>query len=403
MNCKKSALFAALLIASALSSLAEIETAAQLESARSNRSSGLSSPFRLPWDTDAAGSFWNWGLVKASPSIGYRLSVADNLPTRGQARADTVLQQLTPSVSFTLGEKWSASYSGSWTWYSTNTMKDSHSDAFNINGHTSFDRLSLSFEQGYDRSNDSRFETASQQLEQNFSTRLSGSYQLSQNSGLQTSVSQDLRFTEGFTTTREWSNSTLYNRRLTDHLSAGLGFSLGYSDTDPGVNSRYHTYRSTFSWSASERLSFSGSLGLNRRRFEAAGSDYRNSTTYSLSSLYRLTGTTTASVTAGRSSGSSYYANTTNTSDYWQVNLSQRVLQRATLSVGFAENRANYSTLSNTSIRRDKTSSFNASLSTSFGEKLSLSLFYRSSKNNTNAQGFGIDSSQYGFSVRYKF
>jgi uncharacterized protein (PEP-CTERM system associated) len=89
----------------------------------------------------------------------------------------------------------------------------------------------------------------------------------------------------------------------------------------------------------------------------------------------------------------------------WQLNIQQRLLQHYYLSAGYSGQKSTYLSTDPAVVagRDDKNYSFNVRLSTVFFQRANVALIYQNTHNDSNATGFGFNSTQVGFELGYQF
>ncbi len=344
------------------------------------------------------------GPVLFRPAITYRFTDANNLLRGAGNPQDTEIQNYRLSLGFEYQNLWNLEYTPTWTYYSNPAFNDRDSHSLNFSSEFQIQDWNVNFAQTYRKSNASLVETATQTPEDNWGTTISASRQLNSAWYLDLNATQDLRFTDTFSDVRNWTASSWLRHQKSPAVNSAIGYTWGYSDIDPGFNSKFHRLLLRYGFNPTDKLSVNLQGGIDAREVDAAGFGKDENPTYSGSIQYQAFDYTTIAINLSRQIGASYFSNSNRETESLTLSLSQRLLGRLNLTVSYGEVSTEYLDLLNNFVvgRDDEYDSFSVDLSTKLGNRVSVSAFYRKNENTTNVTGFGFSSDQTGISISYR-
>ena len=344
------------------------------------------------------------GPVLLRPSIYYRYTQSDRFLAGPGNQQDSVIETTGASFAFDYQDLWSLNYNPSWTYYSNDFLEDRDSHSVNFNTGFSLQDWSLGFSQSYRTSGQALIETGAQTDQETFGTTLSASRQLTSIWYLDLSANQDLRSTSSYSDVTQHSVSSWLRRQASSAVNSSIGFTWGYSDIEPGLNTEYQQALVRFGYKPTDKLSAGLQGGIDFRKVDAAGFEKEENPTYNASLQYQAFDYTTIAINLSRSIRASYFSNFDNETEALTLSLSQRLLGRFILTASYGERSSNYLDIQDSFVigRADEYDSFSVNLSTQLVNKVSVSVFYRKNENSTNRNGFGFSSDQSGFSINYR-
>jgi hypothetical protein len=335
----------------------------------------------------------------------YRLTYGNGIQSgRGQP-ATTGIQEISPGILFGLGSHWTLDYTPTWTFYSNRKFKDTLGHAAGLNGGTAYGDWTFGFSQDYSRSSPPLVETGQQTQQVTYATGINASDRLGSRTVLDMSVSQNVRLTQRFTNTREWSTMDWLHYEVSPRLDAAIGLGYGYVGISPGPDMTYWKPEVQIAWKAADKISFNVQGGVERRKSRAIDAKVLTNPILSAAVAYQMLETTSFSFSASRAVAASYFANNVTVSTGWNAAMQQRLLGELHLSVGVGQQKVSYVSVRNSVAagRSDRYDTFNVSLGTSFLSRGSVSTFYSISRNSSNATGYGFSSHQIGLQISYRF
>jgi len=318
---------------------------------------------------------------------------------------DSEIQDINLTLNFDYQDLWSFNYNPSWTYYSNDRFDDSDSYSANFSSDFGIQDWRIGISQSYRDSNGSLVETGSQTQQTSWGTTLSASRQLNATWYLDLSANQDLRSTTSFSDVRDRSGSGWLRHQASSTVNSSIGFTWGYADIDPGLNTEYMQFLLRFGFKPTDKLSANIQGGIDSRKVDAPGFDKQENPTYNASIQYQAFDYTTLALSLSRSISASYFSNFNNETEALTLSLRQRLLGRFFLTASYGERSSEYLDLLDNFVvaRNDEYDSFSLDLSTQLLDRISVSAFYRNNENATNATGFGFSSDQTGFQVGYRY
>jgi hypothetical protein len=346
-----------------------------------------------------------WGPVAVRPHLIYRLTYGDGIQSSLGQPVTTGIQEISPGILFGLGSHWTLDYTPTWTFYSNRRFTDTLDHTAGLNGGTAYGDWTFRFSQDYSRASPPLVETAQQTKQETYATGINASDRVGLRTVLDMSVSQDVRLTQRFTNTREWSTQEWLHYEVSPRLDAAIGLGYGYVGITPGPDMTYWKPDGQIAWKATDKISFNVQGGVERRKSRAIDAKVLTNPILNAAVAYQMLETTSFSFGASRAVAASYFANEVTVSTGWNAAVQQRLLGEFHLSVGVGQQKVSYVSVSNrlAAGRSDRYDSFNVGLSTTFLRRGGVSTFYRISRNSTNAAGYGFSSHQIGVELSYRF
>ena len=354
-----------------------------------------------------------WGPIIFHPHIGYTFTYGNGIQSSPGQGQKTLVQGVSPGLELDLGRHWTLDYTPTATFYSDSHFRNTVDHAVSLNGRTVYQDWTLGFSQGCILTSEPLMETASQTDQEDYSTLLDATYQMSTALSLSLGVAQDFHYLGGFTNTlgssignfRDWSTMDWLNYQWSPSLSTSVGAGFGYTAVDIGSDMTYEQVQGRFIWHLAQKVSASVSGGAEIRQFLDSGQPDALNPIFSASLNYQPFKVTTLSLTASRIVRSSYYQNQATKNTSVNASIRQRLLGRLylTLSGGYANTSYQASTPGIAINREDNYSFFRTDLSTGFLTRATVSVFYSTSRNSSNMGGFGYSSDQVGFNLAYRY
>jgi len=355
--------------------------------------------------TPADAPLAQWGPVSVQPQLMYRLTYGDGIQASLGQPVTTGIQEISPGILFGLGHAWILNYTPTWTYYSNRELKDTLGHAAYLNGSLAHGGWTFGFSQDYSRSSPPLVETGQETNQETYSTRINTSDRLGSHTVLEMSVSQDVRFADTFTNTREWSTQEWLHYEFSPRLDAALGLAYGYVGVSPGPDMTYWKPDLQLVWKATDKISCSVQGGVERRKARAIDAKVMTNPILNAAVLYQLTATTSFGFSGSRAVAVSYFANDVTVSTGWNATVRQRLLGKLQLSVGAGQQKDSYVSVINSlsAGRNTRYDSLNVNLSTIFLRRGSVSIFYQISRNSSNIRAYGFSSHQIGLQVGYRY
>jgi hypothetical protein len=364
----------------------------------------------IPQVQSAAGTLqetspYKWGPVTLYPHFLYRFLYGNGIQATPGQQLTTAENSLSPGFRLDLGSLWTLDYTPTWTFYSNHQLKDTLDHALNLAGGTAYEDWVLQFTQNYNYSNDPLIETGSQTTAQSFLTAFTASYHFGRHMLLDSTISQNLQFTKGFSDSRDWSDLEKIHYQFSKNLDAYAGLGLGYVKASSSPDMTYITPSLGIICRPADKISLEADAGFENRRF--LSSSVANTTTpiFSASIGYQPVTTTKLTVTAKREVDVSPIQDQITRTTTLGADLNQRLLQNFYLDASYNHESVIYvSSVSNAGAGRDDNLNvINVKLSTTLFGKGTVAIFYQDSHNSSNASGFSFTSHQAGFELGYRY
>jgi hypothetical protein len=321
---------------------------------------------------------------------------------------NTFINTISPGITVDLGRHWTVDYTPSFVFYSDRAFHNAVNHNVSLNGQTRYEDWLFNFSQTYSHSDGTLSDTAAQTKEDNFTTGIGVSHQLSDKFSTDLSLSQNLNFVKSLQDSRTWSTLDWLNYQVAKRLFIGVGLGVDYTVlTGPGADSVDEQLQGRLQWRATDKLAFTANAGLDYQQVLATGNKDPLNPIFGVGVQYLPFDHTQISLNAGRTvSSSDYYILAQNTeSTTVSLNVSQRLLEKFYLSGGLGYTRTDYTVTvgSLSDIRSDDDYSFNLRLSHVFLKRGNVALTYQYSDNHSTAPGYTYHSNQVGIEVGFAY
>jgi hypothetical protein len=211
---------------------------------------------------------------------------------------------------------------------------------------------------------------------------------------------QDVRFTDAFNDYRQWSGTGWLDYIIGPGLKVGAGAGGGYVSIE-GPDMSYVHGMGRFGLRATRKIELDLSAGLEDRKFRGGGRSNLTTSVVDLGLTYTPFEHTTLRVGASRDVGVSYFQGQITERERISAMLRQRIFGHFQLSLGVIEDHIDYvsTATSNAIARDDERRSYTVGLSAPTYRRIHVSVFYRTSENNSSFTELEYSSNQYGFEV----
>ena len=403
-SCRGAAMIAAVLTigtaARAESVLAETSAAATQRMDDALKAAGVTSV------AAAITSPLQWANIGLRPHFSYRYLYGDGIRS-GPARAEkTSVHTVSPGMAFEIGSRWTADYTASKTFYSSDAFRDRLDHSARLSGATSYGDLSLSADYRFSDTETPLAETAEQTRQRTHQASLSAGYSLGSRTGLTSSISYStrsaVRSTPGY---EEWSFVEGLQYQVTPTVRAGINAGFGFVYLEEGADMSYVRPQATVNWQATDKVSLGAAAGWEERSFDDSDQANRGTPTYTGSLAYRPFETTTLVLTGSRGVSVSFFRDQITENQSWSLSLQQRLLGYLNLGVTYSWRTVDFeATQAGLAVSRsDDGNTLSVSLSTRIFERGSIGIRYQTSNYDSNTAAFAYDSDQYGAEFSYRF
>jgi hypothetical protein len=357
-----------------------------------------------------------WRNVVFKPHVTYRFVYGTGIPlhtnvsktnvnTSARQSKDTVIQTFSPGMLVALGDHWTVDYTPSLVIYSDSEFDNVVNHLASLGGQTTYEDWNFGLNASANLTSDPQTETGTQTEQQSYNGAFTASRALSGSLSMDLSARVNVRETEAFANSRDYSTLNWLNQQIGPNIGIGLGLGGGYRDVDEGTDSTYEQVRGRFLLNLTGKISLSLNAGAEIQQYVGQDGGSVVTPIFGASLRYQPFEPTAIRVSADRSVGSSYFENQTTETTTLSVELSQRFLRRlnASLQGGYTLNSFRAST-ADAEIGREDTHTFvMASLGTAILKRGSVMIFYTHSENVSDESNFDYSSDQYGVQLSYNY
>jgi hypothetical protein len=346
-----------------------------------------------------------WGPVALHPHLLYRLVYGSGIQTAPGHPAKSVIHEVSPGLLCAVGSHWTNDYTPTWTFYSNHRLRDTLDHAEKLTGANAYEDWAFGLSQSYLSSSAPLVETGRQTAQESYSTDINATHQFSTEMSLELAASQNLRFTDKFANTREWSTMNWLNYQFWPRLGAAIGAGVGYVDVDVGTDQNFEQCQGRVNWLATDKISFQVHGGVEDRHFIGANTSDLINPILGGAIQYQPFETTTLILNADHVVTTSFFTNQVAESTSVTATLDQRLLERLTLSVGGGYHIVRYVASANGAAggRQDDHYTLGIRLSTTFLQRGTIAALYHLSNNSSNRAGFGYSSNQFALEIGYRY
>ena len=361
------------------------------------------------------------GPVVIRPNIFYQFLYGNGIQSAAGEQQNTIAQSFSPGVLLQEGLHWSLSYTPTFTFYSSSAFRNTINQNVQLQWGTTWRDWLMTASQSYVYSDVPEVQTAGQTVQHTYATVFSGTYHINQalstdiglnqtfnNYGQSTSTNLSLALANS----RAWSTMDWLNDQFWPRFNAGIGVGLGYNQQQFSPDWVDQQFQAQLSWRATDKISFQISGGLQAQQYTSGGASGLVTPIFGGGLQYLPFDQTKFSVTASRTVSTSAYENQVIETTSIIGDFNQRLFGRVFLDLngGYSWDDYKASAATISAARNDNIYTFNASLSSSFPKRGTVSIFYQYSENSSSQNGFtagssafGFSSNQVGFSISYTY
>jgi hypothetical protein len=378
---------------------------------RSTATSSLSRPLWAP------SSLLDLGFIKLRPNVLYRYLSTEDLPL-GAERIDSQIQSVRLTIAADIGQHWSLNYAPSWTAYSEDAMDDTFDQSFGLEGAGVIAGWGMTFSERFSLASPLLTETAQQVEQHTWQTSIGAARTFGSRYGVDLRFSLAENYTDVAPDTRDWSTQDWLTAYFSQELNVGIGPGFGYVEVANSPDRQYQRFLARLNWQVSERLSMAVKGGFEFWQVDSVNGQEFEQPAYDGSLIYQPFETTTLSVSFAQGfNSSSYIADQLTTNTGWNIGISQRLLKHLYFSGGWSMSETEYDAATTTPTptdgpstsppsppgRQDRVETFHGRLTAQLFQRLSVALTYQKSKNRTNVDGYGYQTTQLGIEVGCHF
>jgi hypothetical protein len=348
---------------------------------------------------------FQWGPATFYPHLFYRFLYGDGIQANPGQEVTSAVHLLSPGILTDIGTHWTLDYTPTWTLYSNRQLQNTLDHAVNLAGATSFQDWLLKFSQSYNYANDPLIATGSQTTQQSASTAFTASYRFGNRMRLDSTLSQNLQFTQGFSDSRAWDDLEQFHYQFSKYLDTFAGLDLGYEEQSNSPDMESISPTLGIACHPTDKISLNANAGLESRRFLSGSAANVTTPVYGASLGYQPVSTTKLTVGANREVDTSALEDQITKTTTLNADLNQRLLQNFYLDVSFEHQAVDYvSSVGSPGLdREDKLYTVNVKLSTTFFGRGTIAVFFQNSHNASTSAEFAFTSHQGGVEIGYRY
>lgn len=346
-----------------------------------------------------------WGPVNLHPHVTYSVSYADGILSSPFHPENTIINQISPGILFTLGTHWTLDYTPSLLWYSNHHFTDSVTHNLALNGWTTYEDWTFGLNQTYRSFSQPVVQTGTQVDQESIGTALNASYLFNSKVSADFGLNQDFESVQQFQSYRQRSTMDWLNYQFWPRVAAGLGVGGGYVAVDSGADMTFEQFQGRINWQATAKTSFILHGGLEYRQFLSGGVRPLLNPVFGAALRSQVLPKTTVSLSADRAVSASYFVNQTSEATSVSLDVAQGLSTKLTLSLGGGYGTISY-TASATGIAAlggYDYAFFRAFLTYAIIQRGNVSLTYQFNDDRSNVPGFSFTSHQVGLQLSYSF
>jgi hypothetical protein len=361
-----------------------------------------------------------WGPVKLHPSFAYSLFAGTGIESLPGQQGNIIVQTVAAGLLFDLGSHWRLDYSPTYTIYANPAYRDTLAHSAVLTGGTTYEDWAFSFSQTYLKSDEPLVETGMQTREEAFGTTLSAVYQMSSKLSLNMGAQQLLRETSQFNNVDSWTGNAGLNYQFIPQLGMGLELGGGYNAVSPGPSMPFETVEGTLNFRPGPKLMLTLSGGAEDLQFVDPSAPSIVEPIFSAALGYEPFFGTALSLTASRSVSPSFFGNNYEVATRLGGSIRQRLSHKWSLILNGGYTTEPVTTIVPgplpqyffgvppprsflTETEAENATSFSARLSYAFVRQGAFTIFYTTTRNSSGQSNFAFSSTQYGFSIGYRY
>ncbi len=367
-----------------------------------------------------------WGVADLHPHLDYQFVYGDGIPASPTNHVRTAVQSIAGGLLLNLGSHWVLDYDADTHLYSSSQFADETDQSVRLIGTTTYEDWAFGLSQSYTYSDSPLVETEAQSQQSAYLTDLTVSRQMGSRISAKLTLDQDITSTSSFAGAAANDTQQMYSwiasgglYYQTDYrLVAGISASGGYNSISPGSDMEFEQLQGTLNWQPLEKLIVSGSVGVEDTQL--LGSQLIDPT-FSAAINYQPFEQTSLSLTGARTVNASIYQDEVVKNTEVGATFRQRFLKHFTFEasggysstpyVGFAtageflNNRPGAAPV--TTIveqnRSDENRFVRVSLSSTFRQRGTVSIFYSFSDISSSLTPFTLTTTQVGFEIGWHY
>ncbi|MBX3744461.1 MAG: outer membrane beta-barrel protein [Verrucomicrobiae bacterium] len=343
------------------------------------------------------------GPFDLRPSLAYRVVYGSGILSGPGRESATWQHSITPGLTLYAGDHWTVRYAPSIRLYSADAYDTAVNHMVTLDGWAAWQNWRFRLNHASALTEDPLIETARQTDQNTHSTGLGATWDRGPRGVFDTSLNQNLRFTDAFTDSLTWTSHNWYDYPFWPKLRVGAGFSLGYDLLDPGSNMLNERLNLRVSGELGDKISFTVGGGVEFRQFLDTDAPTSVSPLANASLRYQILTRTALTASVAHDVSTSYFTDQFTQNTTLQGGVSQVLTDRWTLAAngGYRFTRYESTLFGSTTEREDDSVFAGATLGARLFPSVRASLFYTYRRNNSDRTEFSSDSHQVGLNMSW--
>ncbi len=353
-----------------------------------------------------------WWIFDVSPRISGQALYDDNITIRTQRKEDDFIFAATPGFTAIAGDTLAEgarlltiSYAPTFIKFADHPEFDAIDHSGTIRGTWPFARLTLGFNQTYDRTSGGVVDVGNRVERETYSTGLTSAYELSEKTSFEINARQSISdYPAPLIGTKEWSNDDWVNHLISSKVTLGLGMTFGYVNVDRNPSQNYERILMRAVYNLTYKLDLNATVGGELRQYQSGASHL--GAIFSLGASYWPHDGTTISVEGHRDNrNSALFAGQNYISTGFSVSVRQRMIERLFLSLSGSYENAEYQSaiIAVAATRSEDYYLAQAGADVSITARWLAGLFFRHRENISNFAGLSFSNNQIGIQTSYQF
>jgi hypothetical protein len=354
-----------------------------------------------------------WGSIAFHPHLAYQFLYGNGILSQPGQSQKTAINQVAPGIGLDLGSHWKLDYTPTFLFYSDPSFRNTVNQFINLAGSTVYNDWALNLSQNCALTSDPQVQTAQQTDQQTYLTSFDATHRLNSETSLELSAKQNLMFVQDVLNSvgnsLDWSTLDWLDFQWGPNLGAGGGIGLGYNNVEFGTDMVYEQLQARITWRVAHKVNLSVSGGAEFRQFLASTQPQLISPLAGIILNYQPLEVTTISLNANQGVSASYFQDLVTDIASINASISQRFFKHFYLGLSGGYSQSTYKesgpvTAGDPNVgRKDHYTFLSVSLSTTFLKRGTASVFYSTSDNSSNRNGFSYSSDQIGFQLGYRY
>jgi hypothetical protein len=382
-------------------------------------SSLAGSPFNLGDYVSPGTGLALWGPFSVDPHLFYSFTYGSGLEALPGVNSTTTIKTLSPGLLLRMGSHWTLDYSPVLSFYSNPAFRDTTDQHVVLKGSTSYGDWTLSLMQSYINTTDPLVETGTQVEQDVYATALNAAWQMNGHLSLQLGLNQNFRSAQVLSDLHEWETSDWIHYQFERQFGVAIGVTGGYDELNIGPDMPFERFEAGMNFQPGTKLSLNLTGGIEDRQFVQPSAPSLTTPIFSATARYQILDGTSFTVAGNRAVTPSFFGNEVNVITSVIASVRQRIVGKMYFSVNGSyvlesftsivpgplppSDAGGQTTTDLVETRSDTRTSVKFSLSTTFRSRLTASIFYLLSDNQSSQANFSYSGNQAGLLLNYHF